>query len=95
MEESNRRAQALVSEAEAQRAERERESAVRQERREQELDSAYHRVQVRFDEIASEGSQWAFLFQLLFVGFFAALFAGVARTLAGWALEALRVWWSG
>ena len=32
---------------------------------------------------------------LLVVGFFAALFAVAGRAIAGWMLEALRVWWTG
>ena len=84
MEECNQRVQALVSEAET-----------RQRGREQELDHAYDRLERRIDEHASEGSRWMFLLQLLIVGFFAALFAGAARSVWERTLEALRVWWAG
>ena len=84
MEDYNRRAERMLNEAE-------RLGSLR----EQALDGTFNRLQQRMDAIYSEGSKWSFLFQLLFVGFFAALFAGVARSLAGWALEALRVWWAG
>ena len=59
------------------------------------LDRAYDRLERRVEEQASEGSKWAFLFQLLIVGVFAALFAGSARAIADWGLEAFRAWWAG
>ena len=84
MEEYNRRVADMVSSAE-----------VRQRGREQGLDYAYDRLERRIDEHASEGSRWMFLLQLLVVGFFAALFAGAARSLVEWSLEAISRWWTG
>ena len=71
------------------------EAELRHSQREQALDSTYNRLQKRMDEIASEGSRWMFLLQLLIVGFFAALFAGGARSLLEWTLEEVRSWWAG
>ena len=59
------------------------------------LDRAYDRLERRVEKQASEGAKWVFLLQLLIVGFFAALFAGAARALADWGLEAFRAWWAG
>ena len=59
------------------------------------LDRAYDRLQQRVDKLANEGSRWVFLLQLLIVGFWAALFAGAARSLFGWTLEAARSWRAG
>ena len=53
------------------------------------LDRAYDRLERRIEAQASEGSKWAFLLQLVIVGFSAALLAGVARAIIDWSLETL------
>ena len=59
------------------------------------LDRAYDRLERRVEAQASEGSKWAFLLQLLIVGFFAALLAGIARAIVDWGLETVLPWWVG
>ena len=59
------------------------------------LDRAYDRLERRIEAQASEGSKWAFLLQLVIVGFSAALLAGLARAIIDWGLETLLLLWVG